>query len=936
MNSTVPATTPTSEPCTVVVAGDICLDVLGLPIPPAPLAAGSSEENWRQTGETRTFYRRGGTWLLADLLRSALKAAARSATLIEPIAPGVTEDDFEKFTRQQIVHSLLILGRYTDKLKQGDCECEEHRVRVAESQGFSGPTKPAYASLSTSLIGDTASPDLVVLDDTGNRFRHDRTLWPKAITNPTDSAAVKPLVLYKLHRPLPGTATNDLWNTIRQSHRENTVVVVSVDDLREAGAVISRKLSWERTALELVWQLNGSPDSSRLSELRSCAHLIIRLGLDGAIYWCNPGGEDSSKSAPRAWLIYDPAGIEGASESRYKGQMVGYGSAFVSGLAATLTAASAQSDSDRIRSGKARAECEALGPSARLDDHLPSLVKGIKQGLFASRQMLAIGYLDPTNGPHPDCRYPVDALFETAGKIDENSLATITIPLSTHPLESDPHSWSILTELLPQTKDQNEAAEATALYKKPEKVNRTLARLPRGVFGKLTTFDRSEIESYRAISNVVGEYLKLRAPKRPLCLAVFGPPGSGKSFGVEEVANSLAKSAGAEILKLTFNLSQFEQPQELSRVLHLVRDAVLKGKTPLVFFDEFDSSVGTTRLFWLKYLLAPMQDGEFLDQGTVHPIGRAIFVFAGGTSGRYADFVPRQFDSSGRETTAWSEFRLAKGPDFVSRLRGVLNIPGIEISQPQARGAALLRRAGVLRFQLNDKAKHLFDTDGKLQIDPGLLRAILQVRGFHHGIRSLEALLDMSQLAGKSRLDPGSLPHPTQMGLHVDVADFMSLLHTGISLATQREEIARALHNDYLANEEREGRLNPAQLSHRPWESLTEDARESNRLHADDIPRNLQLAGFYLRKGATSPCHNPPFDQATIEIVAKAEHDRWMRERFAADWNYGDVRDNANKIHPDLVPWDKLKPDARNKDIRFAEFLPELLGKLGWEIVRLP
>lgn len=62
MNSIGVSSTDSSIPGAVVVAGDVCLDVLGLPIPPAPHVAGGGEENWRQTGETRTFYRRGGTW----------------------------------------------------------------------------------------------------------------------------------------------------------------------------------------------------------------------------------------------------------------------------------------------------------------------------------------------------------------------------------------------------------------------------------------------------------------------------------------------------------------------------------------------------------------------------------------------------------------------------------------------------------------------------------------------------------------------------------------------------------------------------------------------------------------------------------------------------------------------------------------------------------
>ena len=52
--------------------------------------------------------------------------------------------------------------------------------------------------------------------------------------------------------------------------------------------------------------------------------------------------------------------------------------------------------------------------------------------------------------------------------------------------------------------------------------------LPCGVFGKLITVDRAEIESYRSVRNLMLEYVRLHRPERPLCLAVFGQPGTGR------------------------------------------------------------------------------------------------------------------------------------------------------------------------------------------------------------------------------------------------------------------------------------------------------------------------------------------------------------------------------------------------------------------------
>ena len=54
--------------------------------------------------------------------------------------------------------------------------------------------------------------------------------------------------------------------------------------------------------------------------------------------------------------------------------------------------------------------------------------------------------------------------------------------------------------------------------------------------------------------------------------------------------------------------------------------------------DEFDSELNGVEKGWLRYFLAPMQDGLFLSNGEQHVIGRAVFVFAGGISENRNEF----------------------------------------------------------------------------------------------------------------------------------------------------------------------------------------------------------------------------------------------------------------------------------------------------------
>ena len=174
---------------------------------------------------------------------------------------------------------------------------------------------------------------MVVLDDTGNRFRRSPDQWPAMVGKP--ATADSPVVVYKLHRPLPaGPGTNLLWDAVMENHASRCLVIVSVDDLRECDAPISRGLSWERTALDLVWQLLHA---AAFIPLRDCAHLVVRFGLDGALYWHRYKGKDGPEY--RAWLVYAPAGIEGTGINAVPGQMVGYASAFTAAMAAYLATA---------------------------------------------------------------------------------------------------------------------------------------------------------------------------------------------------------------------------------------------------------------------------------------------------------------------------------------------------------------------------------------------------------------------------------------------------------------------------------------------------------------------------------------------------------------------------------------------------------------------
>jgi hypothetical protein len=149
------------------------------------------------------------------------------------------------------------------------------------------------------------------------------------------------------------------------------------------------------------------------------------------------------------------------------------------------------------------------------------------------------------------------------------------------------------------------------------------------------------------------------------------------------------------------------------------------------------------------------------------------------------------------------------------------------------------------------------------------------------------------------------------------------------------EQLARAIHKNYVAMEAAKGNAEAANPSMAPWERLPGQLRQSNIAQAADVGVKLAAIGAtVVPQSAAAPEFT--FTPPEIELLARMEHDRWMRERRADGWKHGEQRDNAQKLHPDLVDWAYLSNEAQDKDRNAIRSLPVILHNAGFQILRLP
>jgi hypothetical protein len=497
--------------------------------------------------------------------------------------------------------------------------------------------------------------------------------------------------------------------------------------------------SWE-TGVDACWAAwKADPPNPLIAALTRCPHVFIRNQTSAVSYYTNP-----DPGAAQRWDLHYRSAAEHAPTS-HSNLLRGYTSVLAVALAHGLWRRRGSNLADGVRDG-------------------------LRDGIWWCLQLEQDGFSRFKPKESPSWEW-LKGLFRKKRK--DEFFGVVPVP------DKGRGTWTVLREQIAQKAKPDPAGtpplseEAITLelgrkivQKGIREAQKYLA-FPVALFGHIKVVDRREFEEYWELQSSMRAYLRDARETKPLCLAVFGAPGSGKSSGVKQLGKMMPELGEP----IEANVSQFTSVDDLAAVLHRSRDVALTGKVPLVLLDEFDAPWQQRPFGWLQYFLAPMQDGKFKHGANTYNVGRAVLVFIGG--------VNRSFDvMKGRMRQR--EFIDAKGPDFLSRLRRHLNVLGVDPVRERDT-THIIRRALLLRAFLEMYQKGIFRAmrdaqlaEAEARIDADVVDSFLRVSCYYHGVRSLEAVVATSRVGhGHNRFHWGVLPPREQLEMHLPVNEFL-------------------------------------------------------------------------------------------------------------------------------------------------------------------
>jgi hypothetical protein len=151
------------------------------------------------------------------------------------------------------------------------------------------------------------------------------------------------------------------------------------------------------------------------------------------------------------------------------------------------------------------------------------------------------------------------------------------------------------------------------------------------------------------------------------------------------------------------------------------------------------------------------------------------------------------------------------------------------------------------------------------------------------------------------------------------------------------EQLAFAIHNNYIRQQKALGMDEEANPSIAPWSLLPENLKESNRQQAFHIREKLRIIKCDISPKIYWKPKEFLFSNEEVDLLARLEHQRWMKEKIDQGWVYAPGEKDPMKkppTNPNLLEWDMLPEVEKEKNKEIIRVLPDSLAKIGFQIER--